>query len=787
MTPGSPVEGSIVSAASSASSRSWETDPWLAHLIDVGVFQERDVVGVRTLPRRPPKYADGFPRGLHPDVVGAVRRSGIHQLFAHQALAIEQILAGQDVVLVSPTATGKTLCFNLPVLSRLASAPHRHALYLYPTKALAHDQLLALKAITEHLPVPHSISSWPFDGDTGQDERRLLKEQPPDIVITNPDAVHHSILGWNEQWLSLLRTLDFIVVDEAHEYRGFFGTNVAYVLRRLLALCQRLGSHPQLIFASATAANPEEHARALSGRSAVVLRSEDTPQPERHFVFINPEYPEFRYEEVLVRRLADLAVESVAAKRATLVFCPTRRMVERVAKMARRAVAGRGFDGELVAPYKAGYTADERRRIEKQLKAGETLVVFATNALELGIDMGRLDAIVMVGFPDTVMSAWQRAGRAGRSWDREAHVMFIASRRPVDQFYVENIDLFMNRDLDRLAINLENEEVIKPHALCAIFEAEGQQAALDPTVLGEPLVRQAASLAPDLSMLRRLRPHRRVDLRSVSGQTYVIKVGEEEIGTISGEALFTEAYIGAIYDHYGHSYRVRSHGAREVMVEHNEQPHYTKPTRFSTIVEQAVVDGRRWMNRHGEVRLFFGRVEVSDHLTGYREYDERSDDLVDEVEYESHQVKSYRTDAVWIELQDPGEWGSLYRSAHSLEHGFKQTAPLMIPCDPFDLAGLTQRLSDGRPKLFIYDAVKGGIGIAREIFAVFPQLVEKARGLMEGCQCEDRCPRCILMSRCHDPSGELNRRDGATLASRLSLVLAAAPERYDPETYEWRP
>jgi DEAD/DEAH box helicase domain-containing protein len=780
-----------VNTAVAGSSRFSDDDPWLAHLVEVGVFQERDVVGVRTLPRRPPKYADDFPRGLHPDVVRAVRESGISQLFQHQALAIEQILAGNDVVLVSPTATGKTLCFNLPVLSHLASASGRHALYLYPTKALAHDQLLAVKAITAHLPVPHSISSWPFDGDTEQEERRLLKEQPPHILITNPDAVHHSILGWNEHWENLLRALDFIVVDEAHEYRGFFGTNVAYVLRRLLALCRRLGSRPQLIFSSATVANPEEHARALSGRPVVVLRSEDTPQPERHFVFINPAYPEFRYEEVLVRRLADLAAESVAASRSTIVFCPTRRMVERAAKKARAAVAERGFDREVVAPYKAGYTAEERRRIEARLKGGETLVVFSTNALELGVDMGRLDAIVMVGFPDTVMSAWQRAGRAGRSWNRDAHVVFIASRRPLDQFYVENIDLFMSRDLDRLAVNLENEEVLTPHALCAIFEAEGKRARLDPAILGESLVRYAATLSPDLAILRRMRPHQRVDLRSVSGQTYVIKAGDAEIGTISGDGLFTEVYIGAIYDHYGRSYRVRSHGAREVMVEHNEHPHYTKPTRYSKIAEQAVVDGRRWTTGGGEVRLFFGRVEVSDHLTGYREYDERTEELVDDVEYDSQQVKSYRTDAIWIELQielqDATEGSSLYRCAHSLEHALKQTAPLMIPCDPFDLAGLTQRLSDGRPKLYVYDAVKGGIGIAREIFADFPRLVEMARALMEGCQCEDRCPRCILVSRCYDPSGELDRRDGAMLASRLQLVLAAAPERFDPDTYEWRP
>jgi DEAD/DEAH box helicase domain-containing protein len=323
--------------------------------------------------------------------------------------------------------------------------------------------------------------------------------------------------------------------------------------------------------------------------------------------------------------------------------------------------------------------------------------------------------------------------------------------------------------------------------LCAIFEADGRPEMLDRSVLGDALVNQAEKLSPDLVMLRRRRPHRRVDLRSVSGQTYVIKAGELDIGTISGDGLFSEAYIGAIYDHYGHSYRVRSHGTGEVMVESNDQPHYTKPIRYWTITEEDHSDGFRWRNDAEEVRLFFGKVEVSDHLAGYREYDERTDELVEDFPYDSVQVKSYRTDAVWVELQCGPGLGSLYRAAHSLEHGLKATAPLMIPCDPFDLAGLTQKQSDGRPKLYIYDAVKGGIGISREVFGDFRKLVQMARSLMDGCQCENRCPRCILMSRCHDPSAELDRHDGASLASILLDLLNRPPERFDPATYEWHP
>ncbi len=762
---------------------------FLERLSEAGVYQLQDLSGVRTLEPIEATYAEDFPNGIHPALVDACQANGIEQLYQHQATAIKRIAGGSDVVLVSPTASGKTLSFNLPIISKLYEHPHQHALYLYPTKALANDQLLAIKNLTKHLPRKHGVSAWPFDGDTEQEARRALKDAPPNIVITNPDSLHYAILSWNEHWLKLLPQIKYLVLDEAHEYRGYFGTNVAYVIRRLLSLCAALGAKPQIILSSATIANPEEHARALTGRRIPAVTSESAGRCEKHLAFLNPAYPDYQYENVLLRKLATLARTCVEEGVSNLVFCPTRRFVERLAKLTAQELRDHGMDPSRVAPYKAGYTPEERREIERGLKDGSKLVVFSTNALEVGIDMGRLDMVTMVGFPETVMSAWQRAGRAGRSLDKEALVLFIASRNAVDQFYVDNIDLFVEKPLDRLAVNLENEEILGPHALCAIVEVNGDKSLLDEGILGKTLVSKAGELDPDLKLLKKVRPHRKVDLRSIFGQTYVIRSHEDkEIGTISGDKLFSEVYIGAIYDHYGRSWRVKSHGAAEVFVEPNEKFHHTKPTRWWNIQTEDYQLGQRWTEGGVDAKLFFGKVEVTDTLVGYKEHDERSGDVVDVVSYEAASVKKYRTDSCWLELELHGPLppDEVFTAVHSLEHAIRAMVPLIVPCDPFDLAGLTVGGGVGTPTIFIYDAVRGGIGISREIFADIREVLTSARAILTDCSCASSCPRCIQISRCEHYNENLDRAKGLVLVDQLLEVVKAEPAKLDPLTLEWR-
>jgi DEAD/DEAH box helicase domain-containing protein len=762
---------------------------FLSSLESADFFRPEDLRGVRTLERLDPTFDADFPKGIHPALIHACKENGIERLFEHQSRAVTRILGGSDIVLVSPTATGKTLCFNLPVISKLYQSPQHHALYLYPTKALANDQLLAIKQLTEHLPSKHGVSSWPFDGDTEQDARRALKDSPPNILITNPDSLHYAILAWNEHWLKLLPRLKYLVLDEAHEYRGYFGTNVAYVIRRLLSLCAALGSRPQIILCSATIANPEEHARALTGRRIPEVRSETAGRPKKHLAFLNPSYPDYQYENILLRKLSALTRRCVEERVSNLVFCPTRRFVERLNRVAGQEFAEHGLDATAIAPYKAGYTPEERREIERGLKDGSKLVVFSTNALELGIDMGRLDMVTMVGFPETVMSAWQRAGRAGRSIDKEALVLFLASRNPIDQFYVENIDLFVEKPLDRLAVNLENEELLDPHALCALFELNGDKKLLSQDILGKPLVERAKALEPDMKLLKKVRPQRRVDLRSIFGQTYVIRSGvDKEIGTISGDKLFSEVYIGAIYDHYGRSWRVKSHGAGEVFVEPNDRFHHTRPTRWWTIDVQDYKLGHRWITDELILTVFFGRVEVTDRLVGYKEYDEKTGDVVDEVTYAAVQSKTYRTDSCFfeVEFQDGRPPDQQVIGVHSVEHAVRAIVPLAIPCDPFDVAGLTVKGGLGAPTSYIYDAVRGGIGISRAAFASFPELLDAARRVLSDCSCKAACPRCIQIPRCEHYNENLDRHIGTTLVDDLLPLVQSEGEVLDLATMGWR-
>jgi DEAD/DEAH box helicase domain-containing protein len=763
---------------------------FLEALKSADVFRDQDIAGVRTLPAIPPRFATALPGGLHKEVVAALHGLGIERLYEHQAQAIEAIESGRDVAIISPTASGKTLCFNLPVVSELRANKGLHALYVYPMKALANDQLLALKAITKQLKPPHAVSAWTFDGDTEQDTRKLLKAEPPNIIITNPDSLHYAMLAYSEHWLKFFQSLRFIVLDEAHEYRGFFGINVAYVVRRLLSLCRSLGASPQIIVSSATVANPLEHAHALTGREFVLVTGEHAGRCLRHMVFVNPDYRDFQYERLLLRKLSLLTATCVESNVSALIFCPTRKFVERIHKLAKAELRERELDAEAVAPYKAGYTAEERREIERGLKAGDILVVFSTNALEIGIDMGRLDLVVMVGFPDTVMSAWQRAGRAGRSLDKEALVIYLASRNAIDQFYVNNIDLFLNKPLDRLSVNLANEEVLMGHAQCAVFELQGDKARLDPAIVGPWLADVAKKSNPDMSLLRIVRPHRSMSLRSMLGQTYTIKSKDDkEIGFTSGDKLFSEVYMGAIYEHFGRSWRVVAHGAGEILVEDNTKEHYTNPVRFSFIQPTSrLEDGRRWLSPDLEATIILGQVEVTDNLTGYREYDERTGELVAQETYSTASVSRFRTDACWLQFKFSNDVPSdqQFLQIHSVEHALRAVVPLVVPCDPYDFAGVSHRVGlAGLPTVFLYDTVKGGIGIAEQVFKDLPELAVSAHRLADGCRCENSCPRCIQIPRCFTYNEQLDRKEAIKLISGLEVLFGHLPETLNVQEMSW--
>ncbi|MGQ9528125.1 DEAD/DEAH box helicase [Chloroflexus sp.] len=387
-------------------------------LRDTSVDGRADTVLTRVLPSHPPNFAPPIYLTKLPSWVGeSLAAQGIETLYAHQAEAIDRILAGDDVVLEAPTASGKTLCFNIPLVLMLLNHPQSHALMVHPMKALSNDQRRQFQDLAGSLEraTNRRLESWIFDGDLEPGDRKLLKKEPPAVLFTNPEMLHQSFLGWQDQWFKFLSGLRLVILDEIHEYRGYFGTNVALLLRRFFARLGQLGVHPQVVLATATCGNAEEHAYRLTGRKCTLVRAPTGAHAERHFTFIDPNIPDYRFHEIYRLRIARAALACVDKGLNTLIFCPSRKFAEDVAILAKRDATDYGIDPETIAPYRSGYDASLRREIEEGLRTGRYQAVFSTKALEIGVDIGRLDVCILAGFPDSVLSAWQRIGRVGRS------------------------------------------------------------------------------------------------------------------------------------------------------------------------------------------------------------------------------------------------------------------------------------------------------------------------------------------------------------------------------------
>ena len=393
-------------------------DDFLTQLRDFDALRDSDTINLGTVGRIQPDLADEWPTQLHSAVRNSLIGAGINQPYQHQADAIARSLSGADVVMETPTASGKTLAFTAPMLHFLKQNRGSHALMIYPMKALAFDQREQIRNICK----PLGIESWPYDGDTGEETKRLIRENPPDILLTNPEYLNMSFLGMREAWerhaegAKFLRNLRFVVLDEMHEYRGFFGSNMALLLRRFFLHLDRLGANPQIFLSTATCANPQEHARSLTGRDLEVVSARDVLRPKRNFIFVDPEIQDFRYWDILRLRIERAALTALSQGLQVLVFCPTKRFLETAFSNCRRTATDLGLEPGEISAFHADLTSERRQQIQENIKAGDIRVVFTTNALEIGLDVGGLDGVVLGGFPSSIMSAWQQIGRAGRGW-----------------------------------------------------------------------------------------------------------------------------------------------------------------------------------------------------------------------------------------------------------------------------------------------------------------------------------------------------------------------------------
>jgi DEAD/DEAH box helicase domain-containing protein len=724
-----------------------------------------EIAYTRTEPACGPRLAP-IPDELDPRVRERLEHGA---LFSHQREAWDAARRGEHVIVTTGTASGKTLAFNLPVLDALAREPKNRALYLYPTKALAQDQLRTLQS----LGVPR-IRAAIYDGDT-ESERRWQIRKWANLILTNPDMLHVGVLPHHDRWGDVLQNLRYVVVDEAHVYRGVFGSHVGNVLRRLRRAAAMYGAEPQFLLASATVANPAELATSLLGVDATVVEHDGAPRAERTVVLWNPELLD---EELGVRAsalgdasrlLASLAQRGLR----TICFAKSRKAAELIHRFASDRL-----DPELrarLAPYRAGYTPQQRREIERRLVEGDLLGVSATDALELGIDIGLLDCAISVGFPGTVASLRQQWGRAGRRGHGLA--VLVASEDALDQYFMREPETLLGRRVEAAILDHANPRVLDGHVLSAAFEAPIDED--DRPTLGDAALARPPEL-PELQHTPRGwvwagkdYPAARIPLRSTSPDSFSVVDVESGslLGLVERERAYSTVHDGAIYLHLGEPYLVQELdlAARHALVQPFSGDWYTqaKKETMTEIAEPLRVERRLGME------VTFGRVVVTEQVVGYQRKSIRDQSTIDLVRLELP-VTEFETEAVWY-LPEPEHLEGLDRepqllgTLHAAEHAMIAILPLWAMCDRWDIGGLSTNIhpQTRRPTIFVYDGHPGGVGINERGFEIFEGWVEDTARMLAGCPCEQGCPSCVQSPKCGNLNEPLNKHGALTLLRHL--------------------
>jgi DEAD/DEAH box helicase domain-containing protein len=762
-----------------AVARATGAQPW-DELLSGGRADER-LVHESVVPARAGRSVP-IPGELHHELRAGLARVGIESLYTHQESALLAAMEG-PLIVTTGTASGKSLCFNLPALQQLLVDPRARALYLYPTKALAQDQARALAAFK--LPRLHPAI---YDGDTPQGERSAIRRRA-NVVLTNPDMLHVGILPNHRAWGDFLSNLAVVVVDEAHVYRGVFGSHVGNVLRRLRRIAAGYGTEPRFLLASATVANPLELAERLTGLEDIALIDEDgAPAAERRIAMWNPPMLD---EALGVRasalsEAADLFADLVLAGARTICFIKSRKAVEVILRSAsaRLSAGSRPELADRIAPYRAGYTSQQRRELEERLTRGDLLGVVATDALELGIDIGDLDAAICVTFPGTVASLKQMWGRAGRRADGLA--VYVAGEDALDQFFCRHPDEFLERPVERAILDHESEQIHAAHLLCAAHEAP--LAAGEADVLGPSWAEHAARLVSAGLLVERrgayqLRapedyPAARVPLRSSSVDVFsLIDVASGEmIGTLEAARAFSTAHQGAVYLHLGRAYEVQELDlvGRRALLAPFDGDWFTQPKRETNTAIERLIERRETMG----VQLSFGNVVVTEVVIGYQRKSLADHQQIDFQSLDLPET-AFTTQALWYELDGASLGGSaedgafglerLLGALHATEHAQIAVLPLLAMCDRWDIGGLSTNAhaQTGRPTIFIYDGHPGGVGITRAGYRGFERLVADAHRLIAECRCRRGCPSCVQSPKCGNLNEPLSKAGARALLGRL--------------------
>ena len=810
-----------VMAMSREATARFDVEAFVRRLVHAG-SSSKSVTSVRRIEATPARYGayDGL---LSPGVERALRARGVERPWIHQRASWEILARGEDLVVVTPTASGKTLCYQAPIVSMLDATREGSALLLYPTKALAQDQSAALNALLRESGA--SADAHVYDGDTPSELRRRVRETSR-LVLTNPDMLHSAILPHHEKWRRLFSTLRYVVVDEAHMYRGVFGSHFGNVMRRLLRICAHYGSSPQLVFTSATIANPVELAERLSGRAVSPVMESGAPSGEKYIVFYNP--PILDHERQLrqssnsaTRRIVEDALRAGAS---AIAFCRSRLGVEVVTRRLRERLedAGRSSLAAQVEGYRAGYLPEERRRIERGLRESKIRAVITTNALELGVDIGALDLCVLSGYPGTIASTWQQAGRAGRR-QQAALVVLVASDEAVDQYIVQNPDFFFDASPEYALIDPDNLRILAEHLKCAVFEIPLRE----DEAFGDLGVETTQEVARWLAEDSRLFTHRAgvwhwssdnypattVNLRDALDENFVIirtdGAREDVIGEIDFESAHKTVYEKAIYPHGGELFEVW----RLDYPERKAWVRAVNPDYYTTAIEQARVFVLEDFEReeHPNARVAWGEVRIAQRFVGYKKVRLKTNENIGYGEILLPDLEKH-TSAWWVELRAETLRGLALVAAEleaaliGARTALHTCAVVRVMCDRRDLGSVVGS-ADGQawllqadreleaalrgspaedmrvdppaplfgggvePAIFIYDRYPGGTGFSEKLFGLDLELLRDAVGLVERCGCEQGCPACVG-AESFVAGGPASKR--ATLALLRALVGSAA-------------
>jgi DEAD/DEAH box helicase domain-containing protein len=738
------------------------------------------IVHVEELAPREAAYAE-LDAPLPSRLTAALGAQGVSQLYRHQAEAIDLARSGFHLIVTTPTASGKSLCYNAPVLETLLLDPNARALYLFPTKALAQDQ----RGKIEALGLAPDVRTATYDGDTPKEERGWVKKAAR-VVITNPDMLHVGILPYHTGWGPFLRNLRYVVVDEAHVYRGVFGAHVANILRRLRRVAAAYGARPQFVACSATIANPGELFTKLTGLDAEAVDGDGAPTGKRHFVFWNPPVldPLTGARRSSNAEATTLFTSLVGDGVRTIAFTRARKTAELLLAYSRQAFerTTRPENAQKIISYRAGYTPAQRREIERRLFSGELTGVTATNALELGVDIGGIDACVMTGYPGTVASTWQQAGRAGRRRG-ESLALLIAADNPLDQFLMRRPDYFFGRPHEHATLDPTNKHILGGHLLCAAYERPLTDADLD-LFGGEKAVHVAHRLCEEEALAARgdrfvyagsEYPAGLMNIRSASANQYTIldmSRGGMVLGSVEESRAFETLHPGAVYLHLGESYVVEELDPKNfrALVRPAAASYYTEP-RIDTHIE---IKQTLASKDFGGTVAYFGEVVVTSQVVGFKQKQLFSDEVLGDFLLDLPEQR-FETEAVWYPL--PYELVAdleraqldLAGGVHAAEHASISLLPLFALCDRNDIGGVSTpyHAQVGAPAVFVHDAHPGGVGIAETGYRLMGDWLAATLTLLGECPCESGCPSCIQSPKCGNNNEPLDKEAAAAILRHI--------------------